>query len=70
MRDVYLVIRLTRYWIHYGFLTHIVVCTLVGAIEDGCSLKAAAAAFKVSPATAHRWWHRWQDAGPRKRMGQ
>ena len=23
------------------------------------SLKAAAAAFNVSPATAHRWWHRW-----------
>lgn len=32
---------------------------LVRAIEDGCSLKAAAAAFNVSPATAHRWWHRW-----------
>ena len=25
------------------------------------SLKAAAAAFSVSPATAHRWWHRWLD---------
>jgi hypothetical protein len=33
MRDVYLVIRLTRYWIHYGFLAHITVCALVGAIE-------------------------------------
>ncbi|HEY3551070.1 MAG TPA: helix-turn-helix domain-containing protein, partial [Gaiellaceae bacterium] len=32
---------------------------LVLAIEDGLSLKAAAAAFNVSPATAHRWWHRW-----------
>src|SRR6266487_6632660 len=32
---------------------------LVAAIEDGLSLKAAAAAFGVSPATAHRWWHRW-----------
>jgi transposase InsO family protein len=31
---------------------------LVAAIENGMSLKAAAAAFKVSPATAHRWWHR------------
>jgi transposase InsO family protein len=31
---------------------------LVAAIEDGMSLKAAAAAFNVSPATAHRWWHR------------
>ncbi|HZE05754.1 MAG TPA: IS481 family transposase [Solirubrobacteraceae bacterium] len=36
---------------------------LVAAIEDGCSLKAAAAAFSVSPATAHRWWHRWLDGG-------
>src|SRR4051812_21797 len=36
---------------------------LVRAIEEGLSLKAAAAAFSVSPATAHRWWHRWLDAG-------
>jgi len=36
---------------------------LVGAIEGGMSLKAAAAAFRVSPATAHRWWHRWLEAG-------
>lgn len=36
---------------------------LVRAIEEGCSLKAAAAAFRVSPATAHRWWHRWLDGG-------
>jgi transposase len=36
---------------------------LVRTIEDGCSLKAAAAAFRVSPATAHRWWHRWLDGG-------
>jgi transposase InsO family protein len=36
---------------------------LVRAIEDGLSLKAAAAAFSVSPATAHRWWHRWVDGG-------
>jgi Integrase core domain. len=34
---------------------------LVRAIEGGVSLKAAAAAFSVSPATAHRWWHRWVD---------
>jgi transposase InsO family protein len=40
---------------------------LVRAIEDGCSLKAAAAAFSVSPATAHRWWHRWLDAGEEAR---
>ena len=36
---------------------------LVLAIEDGLSLKAAAAAVNVSPATAHRWWHRWLDGG-------
>src|SRR3954465_12095179 len=36
---------------------------LVCAVEDGLSLKAAAAAFSVSPATAHRWWHRWLDGG-------
>jgi transposase InsO family protein len=40
---------------------------LVRAIEDGCSLKAAAAAFSVSPATAHRWWHRWLEAGEEAR---
>jgi transposase InsO family protein len=39
---------------------------LVRAIEEGLSLRAAAAAFSVSPATAHRWWHRWLDSG-RKR---
>jgi transposase InsO family protein len=36
---------------------------LVRAIENGLTLKAAAAAFRVSPATAHRWWHRWLDGG-------
>jgi transposase InsO family protein len=40
---------------------------LVRAIEEGCSLKAAAAAFSVSPATAHRWWHRWLEAGEEAR---
>ncbi len=35
---------------------------LVRAIEEGLSLQAAAAAFNVSPATAHRWWHRWLAA--------
>src|SRR5436309_12165734 len=34
---------------------------LVRAVEDGCSLRMAAAAFSVSPATVHRWWHRWLD---------
>ncbi|HSL63871.1 MAG TPA: leucine zipper domain-containing protein, partial [Gaiellaceae bacterium] len=40
---------------------------LVRAVEEGCSLKAAAAAFNVSPATAHRWWHRWREAGEEAR---
>ncbi len=33
MRDVYLVVRFTRNWIHYGFLAHIAVCTLIAAVE-------------------------------------
>lgn len=36
---------------------------LVLAIEGGMSLKRAAACFSVSPATAHRWWHRWVEGG-------
>jgi transposase InsO family protein len=36
---------------------------LVRAVENGLSLKGAAVAFSVSPATAHRWWHRWVDGG-------
>jgi transposase InsO family protein len=38
---------------------------LVAAVESGLSLRAAATAFNVSPATAHRWWHRWLDGGRR-----
>lgn len=33
MYDVVLVIRFTRNWIHYGFLAHVVICTVVGALE-------------------------------------
>src|SRR6266542_7096483 len=40
---------------------------LVRAIEAGMSLRAAAAVFSVSPATAHRWWHRWREAGEQAR---
>ncbi|MGZ4371535.1 MAG: DDE-type integrase/transposase/recombinase [Gaiellaceae bacterium] len=29
------------------------------AIVAGMTLRQAAARFSVSPATAHRWWHRW-----------
>lgn len=36
---------------------------LVLAIESGASLRSAAARFGVSPATAHRWWHRWLEVG-------
>jgi transposase InsO family protein len=35
---------------------------LVRLIESGCSLRSAAAQSSVSPATAHRWWHRWDQA--------
>jgi transposase InsO family protein len=41
---------------------------LVQAIEGGMSMKAAAAAFSVSPATAHRWWHRWRSASEEARQ--
>ena len=36
---------------------------LVRAIEEGMTLKQAAACFSVSAATVHRWWHRWLDGG-------
>ena len=35
---------------------------LVLLIEQGLTLRAAAAALNVAPATAHRWWHRWKGA--------
>jgi transposase InsO family protein len=40
---------------------------LVQAIDGGMSMKAAAATFSVSPATAQRWWHRWCEAGEEAR---
>ena len=40
---------------------------LVRAVEDGCSIRSAATRFNVSPATAHRWWHRWLAAGEEAR---
>jgi Homeodomain-like domain len=39
-----------------------------GGIEEGLSLRAAAAALSVSPATAHRWWRRWLDGGRRPEL--
>jgi transposase InsO family protein len=35
---------------------------LCEAIESGMTLRAAAAALNVAPATAHRWWHRHRTA--------
>jgi transposase InsO family protein len=40
---------------------------LVGLIERGWTLRAAAAALSVSPATAHRWSKRWKGAGESER---
>ena len=40
---------------------------LVLEIEAGSTLRAAAAARNVAPATAYRWWVRWRDAGPEQR---
>ena len=40
---------------------------LVEAIESGMTLRAAAAALNVAPATAHRWWHRWRVASEEDR---
>lgn len=40
---------------------------LVRAIEAGCSIRSAARRFNVSPATAHRWWQRWREAGEETR---
>jgi len=41
---------------------------LVETIRSGATLRAAAAAFNVAPATAHRWWHRFVDALPAARQ--
>ena len=43
---------------------------LVRLVEQGCSLRAAAAALSVAPATAHRWWHRWRAASERERASR
>jgi len=34
---------------------------LVAQIEGGSSIRGAARTFNVSPATAHKWWQRWQS---------
>lgn len=40
---------------------------LVRLVEQGASLRGAAAAVGVAPATAHRWWHRWLTASQQER---
>jgi transposase InsO family protein len=40
---------------------------LARAVEQGCSLKQAAACFSVSPATACRWSRRWREASSEER---
>ena len=43
---------------------------LVRLVESGGSLRAAAAALNVAPATAHRWWHRWRSATEAERASR
>ena len=43
---------------------------LVLLIGQGSTLRAAAAALSVAPATAHRWWHRWRDASSADRASR
>ena len=31
--DLALILRFTRHWIHYGFILHISICVVVGAVE-------------------------------------
>jgi transposase InsO family protein len=43
---------------------------LVRLIDGGMTFRAAAAALGVSPATAHRWWHRWRVASAAERASR
>ena len=47
-----------------GLRRRLELCQL---IEQGSSLRAAAAALSVAPATAHRWWHRFRVASLEER---
>jgi transposase InsO family protein len=40
---------------------------LVRRIGEGATMRQAAACLGVAPATAHRWWHRWLEAGEDER---
>jgi hypothetical protein len=33
LREVQLVVRFTRHWIHYGILSHVGICVLVAAVK-------------------------------------
>ena len=41
---------------------------LVSLIEQGQSFRQAAACLNVAPATAYRWWRRWQHATEQERL--
>ena len=43
---------------------------LVMLIEQGSTLRQAAACLSVAPATAHRWWHRWRSASEQERASR
>lgn len=43
---------------------------LAKEIEAGATMRAAAAALGVAPATAHRWWHRYRTASEAERSSQ
>src|SRR3954453_20799222 len=43
---------------------------LVLLIENGSTLRGAAAALNVAPGTAHRWWHRWRQATEAERASR
>lgn len=40
---------------------------LVELVREGQTFRQAAACLDVSPASAHRWWRRWRDAGEGER---
>lgn len=33
LEDVRLVVRFTRRWIHFGWMLHVVTCTLIGGVQ-------------------------------------
>ena len=43
---------------------------LVTLVERGVTLRQAAACLSVAPATAHRWWHRWNMASDAERASR